>query len=200
MDRRTFIKRSLLATGAAGAAGAAALGFDESEALVPPRAPLHVLDETSFGVLVAMAARIVPVEGADPVQIAHDVDASLRYTTPEAGADTRLVLAVLENGLSGLLTRGSATLFSELTPEGRDEALRRWGDSSIAMLRGATNSLRKLCLGVHYASLEHARALGYPGPIFEKPDPGPLSARAAISKPFVAQADAEAPESGEESP
>jgi hypothetical protein len=62
------------------------------------------------------------------------------------------------------------------------------------MLRGATNSLRKLVLGVHYAPLENSKAVGYLGPPFDPPDQGPLEPRAPISKPWAPEPDDEAEE------
>lgn len=178
--RRTFL-RGAVASGATAGLAAGFLGFRSSETLPAPRGPLHVLDATSFGVLAVVAGRVLPFAGTDPVTVAHGVDASLRYATPEAQDDLRLALGVLENGLSGLLTRGSATLFSELDPAAQDAALRRWGDSPLALLRGATDAIRKLCLGQHYARLENAVATGYPGPPLDKPEPPPIAARAPLA-------------------
>ncbi|MCK6547669.1 hypothetical protein L6R52_17595 [Myxococcota bacterium] len=180
MDRRTFLRRTLVA-GAVASAGVAYLGLRSGTSLPAPRGPLFVLDAPSFGVLALFAERILAFPGSDPLTVAHAIDANLRFVSPEAQADTRLILAVLENGLSGVLTRGSATLFSELTPEGRDAAIERWGTSSIAMLRGATNSLRKLCIGNHYAPLAASKELGYPGPQLAKPEPPPITARGPLS-------------------
>lgn len=170
--------------------GAAYLGVSQGTALPVPRQALHTLEPVPFGVLALVAGRVLPFEGADPLEVAHGIDGALRYASPEAQHDLQLVLAVLENRLSGLLTRGSATLFSDLTAEGRDEALRRWGDSPVAMLRGATNSLRKLCLGTFYAPLAHAKAIGYPGPFFEKPPAPPIVANGPLSPPYVPKAPA----------
>jgi hypothetical protein len=180
MDRRTFLRRSFVA-GTLATAGAAYLGLRKGTNLPVPTQPLFVLDAPSFGVLALFAERVLAFEGSDPVAVAHGIDAGLRFVSPEAQEDTRLILAVLENGLSGVLTRGSMTLFSELTPEGRDAAILRWGSSSVELLRGATNSLRKLCIGTHYASLAASRALGYPGPPIAKPEPPPITARGALS-------------------
>lgn len=183
MLRRSFIKGGLLAgVGAIGAAGY--LGTRKNSELPSPTQPLYVLDEIAFGVLVHFARRIVPLEPADPKWIAHTVDHGLQYATPEAQADLQLVLAVLENSLSGVFTRFNATLFSELDADAGYIAITRWGNSPVAMLAGATASLRKLCLGSFYGPIENAMAIGYPGPPFDKPEPEPISARKALSKPY----------------
>lgn len=176
-----------------GSAAAAYLGLRGSTELPHPTGPLHSLDPVPFGVLVLFAGRILPFEGADPVAVAHGVDQSLRFATPEARRDLGLVLSVLENGLSGLVTRGSATLFSELSDVDKDEAIRRWGASPSPLLAGATNALRKLCLGVHYATLEHSAELGYPGPRIPKDEPKPIAAREPLSAPWRLAAFGETP-------
>ena len=184
MDRRAFLKRTFVATAATG--GAAAFAATRSnDALVAPTHELFVLDEIGFGVLVAYAQSILPFEGVEPTQVAHDIDAALRFVSPESQADTNLVLAILENSLSGLLTRGSLTLFSELSPQGREAALGRWGHSPVGMLRAAQNSLRKLCLGTFYARPDKAKEIDYPGPPFTPPAPPPIEARAALSPAYV---------------
>lgn len=192
MDRRTFVKRSLLSGGALGVAGTGYLGIRGNHSLAEPLRELYVFDDVSFGVMTAFAETVLALPTADPRQIAHGIDESLRYATPEARNDVGLVIGVLENSLSGLLTRGSLTLFSELTPEGRAEAIRRWGESSVSLLRGASNSLRKLCMGVHYAKMENAKELGYLGPPLSKPDPGPMEPRKSLSKPWTPSAVANA--------
>lgn len=183
MDRRSFLRRTAIGGGAVVAAGGGALGLRRSGALPEPRSALSVLDAPSFGLLALVAARIVP--HADPLTIAHDADLALLFAPPEAREDLKLALGILQNSLAGLLTRGSPKLFSELAPEEQDAALDRWLDSRVPLLRGASSSLRKLCLGVHYGLLENARAIGYPGPPFDKPEPPPIEARAPLSPPFL---------------
>ncbi len=184
MLRRSFLKASV-ATGIGAVAGAAYLASLENRELASPTGPLYVLDEIAFGVLVHFAKHIVPLEPADPKWIAHTVDQALRYATPEAQADLQLVLAVLENSLSGLFTRLNATLFSELDTDASNIAIARWENSPVPMLAGATASLRKLCLGAFYGRLDNAIAIGYLGPPFDKPEPPSISPRKPLSKPYA---------------
>lgn len=183
MNRRSFLVGGVSAA-ALGGVTATYLGLQGSTELPQPMGPLHALDAVSFGVLAIFAGRVLNFEGADPVAVAHGVDSSLRYATPEARSDLGLVLGVLENALSGLVTRGQATLFSELSPEAQDEAIRRWGRSSILLLRAATAALRKLCLGVHYAPLSACAEIGYPGPQIKKSPAPQIVARAPLSSPW----------------
>ena len=180
MNRRVFL-RGAATSGVVLGSGALYLGLRGAGALPEPTRALSVLDPVSFGVLVLFAERVLDSTGADPTETTYAIDQSLRYTPPESQRDLRLVLAVLENSLSGMLTRGKALLFSELTPDARDEALRRWGRSPLGPLRGASQALRKLCLSHHYAHLDAAKATGYPGPPFEKPEPPPIEARRPLA-------------------
>lgn len=184
VDRRGFLKAGAIGGGVV-VAGGAAIALQSGELRFPPREPLHVLDATRFNVVAAIAARTAGTPDIDPIAVAHAADAALRYAPPEARDELGIVLAALENGLSGLLLRGSAQPFSALDGPGQDRALDRWLESRIELVRGAGQALRKLTLASYYAPLAVARTTGYPGPLFEKPDPGPIEARARLSEPYV---------------
>ena len=169
----------------AGAAGVAALAVHHNRALPAPKSKLHVLDASSFGVLVCLTRFLMAKSSADPMVVAHDVDAALRYASAEAQADTRLALKLLENSLAGALTRMSPRLFSRLKPKAQARALDIWSRSPLEALRAASLSLRKLCYGACYARMDQAKSVGYPGPFFQKGSPGPIEARAPLSTPYV---------------
>lgn len=180
MDRRRFLG------GAAALGGAAvvAVGVQPSRLTHAPRGPLYVLDETAFGILAAVAARTTGDDAADPVAIAHAADEALRFVSVEAQEELGMVLRLLESALAAVVLRGGARPYSALTPAEQDAALGAWLDSRLELVRGAGQALRKLTLGSYYAQLEAARQTGHPGPLFDKPDPGPPVARAALSPPF----------------
>lgn len=189
MNRRRFLKRGLFggALLTLGGAGYLALrsGHDTGDDTVRPTAPLHAIDEKVFPVLVALAGRMVHAEKHDPLALAHAVDFTIAFQSPEAVSDLNMALGLLENGLFGLFTRGSPTPFTKLSPDAQDRALAGWRDSRLVLLRGAFTALKRLCLGAHYASLSSAREIGYPGPFFEKPAAPPIVADQALSPPFV---------------
>lgn len=158
----------------------ARMALRQSTELPRPVRDLSVLDSISFGVLVLVADRVVrPLDDAQ--ELAHRIDQSLQFAAPEVQREFEFVLRVLENSLSGWLLRGSAKLFSELSIEDREAALDRWGQSPIELLRGAMEALRKLCLGNHYAVLEAAKEIGYPGPSIPLKPTVPIGARKALS-------------------
>ncbi len=167
------------------AAVGGAVALRSGELRHAPREPLRVLSPAAFAVIAAVAARTAGTPDVDPVAVAHGADAALRYAPPEAREELMLVIGLLENGLSGLLLRGSATPFTALDGPGQDRALEAWMDSRVELVRGAAQALRKLTLASYYAPLAMGQSIGYPPPLFEKPDPGPIEARAPLSEAYV---------------
>jgi Gluconate 2-dehydrogenase subunit 3 len=163
VQRRGFLKKGLLG-GALLALGGGGLLFYPGRRVAAPARALQVLDERTFQVMVAIAARVVPFPGADPVAIAHAVDASLACTAPESQADLRKLLGLFENALPGLLLDGRAAPFTRLDPDAQDRALERWRDSRLALRRSGYHALRRLCLGAYYADPISWPALRYRGP------------------------------------
>lgn len=183
ISRRAFLKNGLIG-GSLITVGT--LGFFARRPSDLSRAPtgaLAILDARTFAVLAAVAERVVP-EDADTLTVTHRVDIALQYLPLEGQEDIRTALLLLENGLAGLLTRGSGVPFTALSAEGRDDALSAWADSRIALLRGAFQALRKLCLAAYYAPLSAGEAIGYRGPPFPKATPPPMAPFGPLSPPY----------------
>ncbi|MBI1946722.1 MAG: hypothetical protein HYS27_13575 [Deltaproteobacteria bacterium] len=178
MKRRGFLKLGIVG-GALLAVAGTTLAVLPGDRSVRPRVPLASLSEAQFAVLVALAARVVARTTADPLSVAHAVDTALRFAPPEVQKDLGLALGLLDNALVSLLTGGRPTPFTMLKEQQQDEALRRWGDSRLALLRSAYQGLRKLCLAAHYATPPAAAALGYT-PSIAKPEPPAITARGPL--------------------
>jgi hypothetical protein len=163
VQRRTFLRRGLLG-GAILALGAGGLAIFPGRHVAAPRRALRVLDERTFQVMAAVAARVVPLPGADAAAIAHAVDDALSRATPESQADLVKLLGLFESALPGLLLDGRALPFTRLDPEGQDRALARWRDSRLVLRRSGYHALRRLCLGAHYAEPAAWPAIHYGGP------------------------------------
>jgi hypothetical protein len=163
MKRRSFLGVGLWG-GALLAAGGAGLQLWPTLRRHAPVKPLQVVDEREFAILAAAAERIVAQPGLDPVAIAHGVDATLAFGPPEAGADFRKLLGLLESGLAGLLLDGRARPFTRLAPAAQDATLLAYRDSRIALRRSGYHALRNLCLGAYYADPSTWAGIGYPGP------------------------------------
>lgn len=144
--------------------GGGALALFPTRHLASQTRWLHVLDERGFQVMVAIAARVVPVPGADPVLIAEGVDASLAYTSPEAQADIADLLGLFENALPGLLLDGRAAPFTWLDGPAQDRVLESWRDSRFVLRRAGYHALRRLCLAVYYGDERSWPAIHYGGP------------------------------------
>lgn len=181
MERRSFLKVGVVGSLLLAVGGVSTLALWPGDTSVQPRRPLHVLSSSSFPVLVAAAARILNGTTANPVEIAHRVDDTLRFTFVEARVDVDRLFGLLENALGGLLLRGSARPFTLLDEAAQDAALTTWRDSDVGLLRGAYQALRKLCLAAHYASADAFVEVGYGGPSLNKPEAPAVTARGALA-------------------
>lgn len=183
MQRRSFLRYGVVG-GALLVVGGGTLLATRPAKGPEARAPLASIPARAFPVLVAVAARVLDGTGADPVAIAHAVDAALQRTNHESRRDFGRVLLLFENALPGLLLRGDPTPFTSMTPQAQDEALVAWRDSKLALLRGAHHAMRKLCLGAHYATPAAWAHLGYAGPMIAKAAPPPVDPRGPLAPPF----------------
>lgn len=198
MDRRTFLVRGLGSSALLVAFGGGLLALRSGTYGEVDAYRLKVLDRTSFWVLAAVAARTSPVRSvAEAADLAARVDQALLRAAPGVQRDLVRVLYLLENALPGLLFRGRFSVFTKLSSEDQDAALYAWRDSSLALLRGAYQSLRRLCLSAHYSNAELAAEIGYPGPRWKKPDPGPIVDNQPLSPPFERTPVQAAPPGGE---
>lgn len=164
MDRRRFLKRGLLGGAILTLGGGISLAAWPTKKSYPPRRALACLDERRFAILAAIAARTVRAEGADPIEIAHRVDATISLGFPEAQDDFRQLLLLFESALAGLLFDRRVRPFTRLSAEEQDAVLCAWRDSRVTVRRGGYHALRKLTLAAHYASPETWSTVGYPGP------------------------------------
>lgn len=144
--------------------GGGTLAALPSGELARPARALAVLTRRAFGVLAAVAARVVTAPGADPVAIAHGVDDALAWAAPETQGDVVSLLMLFENALPGLLFDGRVLPFTRLSPERQDAVLDAWRRSSLVVRRSGYTALRKLCAAAHYAEPATWAAFGYPAP------------------------------------
>ena len=164
MNRRTFIRRGLWGGLLLAVGGSVGLATWPTERRYKARRGLEAVNERQFAILAAVAARMVGAPKADPVEIAHRVDATVALGPPEAKADFGKLLLLLENALAGLLLDGRARPFTHLSPEAQDDVLLRWQRSHLLVRRSGYGVLRKLTQAAHYAAPEAWADVGYPGP------------------------------------
>lgn len=193
MNRRTLLKRGLFGGALLTFGGAAYLGLRGGTRGPTPSRPLLVIGESTFPILVALMARMVGAPGVDWVAVAHTFDERLSHTNPAIGRDINRVLGLLENSLSGLLLRNSATHFTSLDEAGQDAAIMSWQGSRLTLLRSASASLKKLSVAAFYADAGNAKSIGYPGAPFLKPAL-PITPRGALAPKWVSSKTEEVPE------
>ncbi len=163
MNRRVFLKTGLVG-GAILALGGTGLALFPTRHLATPTRPLLALDDRGFQVLVALSGRVIVAPAADPVAIAHGVDAFTSRMPREVQRDVVRLLGLFESALGGLLLDGRAAPFTRLSPEGQDRVLERWRSSRLALRRGGYQALKKLCCLAHYSLPSSWAAVGFPPP------------------------------------
>jgi hypothetical protein len=170
LDRRRFLRRGLIGGAVLVAAGAAPFAF-RSTRLRQPRNALRLLSPGEYSVLAAVAARIVPGDGAGPkwpsadaVDCAGKIDALMARVHPDVGNDFRRLLRLIESGLVGVLLAGSPRPFTRATPAQQDARLEAWRTSRLAVLRSGYQAVKRLAHASYYASPETYALVGYPGP------------------------------------
>jgi hypothetical protein len=164
MTRRTFLKRGLIGGALLILGGGATLTLLPTRESGTPLHPLEVLDPRAFQVLVAIARRLVSHPAANPVAIAHGVDAILGRMAPEAQEDMGKLLLLFESALSGLIFDGRVTPFSRRSAADQDRSLLSWRDSRLVIRRTGYQALRKLCFFAHYSMPSSWVLVGYPTP------------------------------------
>jgi Gluconate 2-dehydrogenase subunit 3 len=144
-----------------------------------PRAPLRLLSPDEHAVFAAVAARIVPGDGADAswpraeaLDCAGKVDALMATVHPDVGRDFRRLLHLVESGFVGMLMAGSPRPFTRAAPAEQDARLEAWRRSRLAVLRSGYQALKRLADAAYYSSPEVYPLVGYPGPPLVPQPPG----------------------------
>ena len=170
-DRRRFLKRGLFGGALLVLGGSLPFVFRTTRRGQPPRGPLRLLSADEYAVLAAVAARIVPGDGADArwpraeaLDCAGKVDALMATVHPEVGTDFRRLLRLCESGFVGAFTAGSPRPFTRASAGEQDARLEAWRRSRLAILRSGYQALKRLADAVYYSSPEIYPLIGYPGP------------------------------------
>jgi long-chain-alcohol oxidase len=171
LDRRKFIKRGLAGGALLLLAGALPLAFRSTAIGRRPRRELRLLSLEEYAVLAAIAARVVPGDGAGPtwpsaeqLDCAGKIDALLAGVHPDVGSDFRRLLRLFESGVLGALTAASPRPFTRATPADQDARLEAWRRSRLALLRSGYQALKRLAQATYFSSPEVYSLIGYPGP------------------------------------
>ena len=136
-------------------------------------------------VILKLIASGFAAPNLDAHDIAQRIDLALSFATKAAQKDFVMALKLLENAFTGLVFRGRTNVFTKMSPDEQDRALEKWRDSRLTVLRGAYHSIRRLCVAAYYSTIPHGKNIGYAGPPFMPPDPGPIVDTAPLSPPYI---------------
>jgi hypothetical protein len=171
IPRRGFLKKGILGGALLVIGGGTGLALRGSKPGRPAREPLRLLSPGEHAVLAAIAARVVPGEGApaawpsaEAVDCAGKIDALLARCHPAVGDDFKRLLGLFENGLAGLFIHFSPTPFTRLDPAGQDARLEAWRRSRLTLLQSGYQALVRLVHATYFSSPEVYPLMGYPGP------------------------------------
>jgi hypothetical protein len=171
IPRRGFLKKGILGSALLVIGGGAGLALRATKLGKAARKPLRLLSPGEHAVLAAVAARVVPGEGApsawpsaEAVDCAGKIDALLALAHPAVGEDFRHLLGLFENGLAGLFIHHSPTPFTQLGPAEQDARLEAWRRSRLVLLRSGYQALVRLVHAAYFSSPEVYPVIGYPGP------------------------------------
>jgi hypothetical protein len=172
-ERRSFLKKGIFGAALLLVGGAVPLALRGGIDRARPRGALKLLTPHEYAIFAAIAARIVPGDGAvstspwptaEALDCAGKADALMAQAHPKVGAEFRQLLRLFESGFSGLFTNAQPTPFTRLAPAEMDARLEAWRRSRLALLRSGYQALKRLAQATYYSSPEVYARVGYPGP------------------------------------
>ena len=170
-SRRKFLKRGLIGGGLLALAGSLPFAFRTTAIGRGPRRALRLLSLEEHAVLAAVAARLVPGDGApagwptaEAADCAGKIDALMATVHPDVGSDFRRLLRMFESGFVGTFVAGSPRPFTRATPAEQDARLEAWRRSRVTVLRSGYQALKRLAHAAYYSAPEVYARVGYPGP------------------------------------
>ena len=171
VTRRTLLKRGLVGGGLLALAGTLPFAFRTTALGRRPRRELRLLSLEEYAVLAAVAARMVPGDGAGPnwptaesIDCAGKIDALIATVHPDAGGEFRRLLRLFESSFLGTFTAGSPRPFTRAAPAEQDARIEAWRRSRLSLLRSGYQAMKRLAHAAYYSSPEVYARIGYPGP------------------------------------
>lgn len=169
--RRGFVKRGILGGALLAIAGAVPVGLWPTRRGAAPRRALKLFSPDEYAIFAAIAARVVPGDGAGPawpsaeaVDCAGKADNLMALAHPDVGNELRQLLRLFENGLTGFFSTLSPKPFTRCEPAQQDARLVAWRQSRVAVLRTGYQAIVRLAHATYFSSPEVYAAVGYPGP------------------------------------
>lgn len=173
-ERRNVLKLGLVGGALLSVGGLSWIGLQATKMGPAPRQKLKALSVKEFAVVCAIAECMFAESSLPKGEVVwpspwtlmcpEKVDAVIASLHPEATAEFKQLLVLFENGISGLLTNGRPTPFSQLSIQAQRLRLNAWRHSRITLLRSGYLALTRLIHATYYSSPEIYVAIGYPGP------------------------------------
>ena len=121
-----------------------------------------------LSILAAIAETILPQNKDFPsgltLKVAEGVDTLLSKAHPDAVAEIKQLLMLLENAALNGLTHFHPVPFSQMLLEERSQILDGWASSPLGLQRKGFKALNGLCQSAYYAQSSVYNLVGYEGP------------------------------------
>jgi hypothetical protein len=166
--RRSILKRGLVGGAVLALGGGTALFLRQGKEWELPPEGLLTLSPREYAVVMALAARMVPVSGEfpslDKVRVGFNADRILTQVDPTALKEMKQLLNLFENALPNFLFGFRFSPFTQLRDAEQDEVIGEWSRSTLTVRRTGHTALRGLVLAAYFVKRETWAAVGYPGP------------------------------------
>lgn len=179
VSRRRWIRVGIGGSIALGLGGALAWNVSGYSVDAAIAARLVALSPKEYRVVEALASRMVRPDADDlptpeELEVAIAIDDLVARLDPANRADLRRLLHLLEHALP--LLSGHVSRFTRLDGQARDHVLRAMSESGTLLLRGGFAALKSLCAMAYWSSPRTWGAIGYDGPLVDRPAGGWVSA------------------------
>ncbi len=167
-SRRGFLRKGLLGGAILALGGGAALGLRGGKQVELPPEGLLALSPREYAVVLAVAARLMPISGdfpaQDKVRVGFNADRILTKVDATALAEMKQLINLFENALPNFLFGMRVTPFTQMGEADQLKTLEEWMTSRLTLRRSGFTALRGLALAAYFVKPETWAATGYPGP------------------------------------
>ena len=147
-SRRGFLKKGVLGGALLALGGGTALFLRGGVEVPLPPEGLLTLSAREYAVVLAVAARMLPISGEFPpleqVRVGFNADRILTKVDATALVEMKQLLNLFENALPNLLFGGRPTPFTRMTSDEQSKTLVEWMNSRLILRRSGFTALRGL--------------------------------------------------------
>ncbi|MBK8168769.1 MAG: gluconate 2-dehydrogenase subunit 3 family protein [Sandaracinaceae bacterium] len=175
VSRRRFLKVGVAGSAALALGGALAWQTRGYEVPAAVSSRLRALSPKEYLIAKAVAARVLRRDADDlpmpeELHVAEYIDGMVARLDEANRTDLKRLLHVLEHVLPWSAAKPSR--FTRLDGAGKDAVLASMMSSSVGLLRGAFEALKSLCVMAYFRDARTWGAIGYDGPLLNRPVEG----------------------------